>query len=101
MINRSGRIEKRRKSPFNLQKIEFWIEHKLCDWNLTFKYLGEPEKSDVTGRYYWENTFEFYVTWAVKSENQLMKMFNKTKIEEVYEKGEWKQPILSLDPNED
>ena len=95
--------EARRQSPFNLQQIEFWIEHLLCDWKLTFKYLGKPEQSLIgatKGRYYWENTFEFYVTWAVKQENQLMKLLNKTKIEEKYEKGQWEQPVLSLDPNE-
>jgi hypothetical protein len=29
-----------------------------------------------------------------------MKLLNKTKIEDKYEKGQWKQPVLSLDPNE-
>ena len=43
-----GDISKRRKSPFNLQRVEFWIDHKLCDWNLTFKYTGVPVKQTFT-----------------------------------------------------
>jgi hypothetical protein len=72
----------------------------MHDWNLKFQYSGSPQKSDFSGRYYWENNFSFEVVWNIQSENQLMKMFNKTKINNTYEKGEWKQPVLSLDPDQ-
>ncbi len=97
-------IEKRRKSPFNLQEINVKLEHLLCDWKLTFEYIGKAEKEfkdgEETGRYEWNNRFEFYVTWAVKQKNQLMGLLNKTKLEHKYEKDEWQQPVISLDPNE-
>ena len=102
--NDKSAIQRRRDSPFKLAYIEASLDHKLCDWKLTFKYTGRPEEAvingQLTGRYNWENTFEFYVTWAVTQKNQLLKLFNKTKINEKYEKGEWVQPVLSLDPNE-
>jgi|GEM_PF-2033347 len=108
-------LQRRRESPFNLQKIEFWIQHAICDWDLTFKYEGQPVVSTITGRYNWENTFEFSVSWGDKSKkklrkNQLMKMLNKSKVDAVYNyydqdrgvwTGEWKQPVLSLDPDEE
>jgi hypothetical protein len=93
-------IDDRRKSNFKLKSIIFSVEHKLHDWNLKFQYTGLPQKSDFSGRYYWENNFSFEVVWNIQSENQLMKMFNKTKINNTYEKGEWKQPVLSLDPDQ-
>ena len=99
-----GDIEKRRKSPFNLQEINFRLDHLLCDWKLTFEYIGKPEKvyknGEDTGIYDWNNRFEFYVTWAVKQKNQLMGLLNKTKLEHKFEKDQWQQPVISLDPNE-
>lgn len=96
--------EKRRKSNFNLQEINVKIEHLLCDWKLTFQYIGNPEKvienGIETNRYEWNNKFEFYVTWAIKQKNQLMGLLNKTKLEHKYEKDQWQQPVISLDPNE-
>lgn len=94
-------IERRRTSPFNLKTINFWIEHNLIDWKLRFEYSGKPEKSIVSGRFNWENTFTFMVTWNMDTDNQLMKMFRKTNLDAKYEKGQFEQPILSLDPDED
>lgn len=94
-------INKRKSSNFNIQEIVVSIDHNLHDWNLKFEYIGKPEKVVNVNRYYWENTFTFLVTWKISSENQLLKMFNKTKINERYEKGEWKQRDLSLDPSKD
>ncbi|HOL57789.1 MAG TPA: hypothetical protein PLD75_09555 [Spirochaetota bacterium] len=92
---------KRKSSNFNVQEVVVSIDHNLHDWNLKFEYIGKPEKATNINRYYWENTFTFLVTWKIGSDNQLLKMFNKTKINERYEKGEWKQRDLSLDPSKD
>ncbi|MBN2544340.1 MAG: hypothetical protein JXB50_01000 [Spirochaetes bacterium] len=98
--------EKRRKANFKLKRITFSIEHYICDWKMEFLYIGEPVKEDK--KYTWENMFEFHVTWRVQTKNQLIKMFNKTKVNAVYNRdennystGEWQQPILSLDPDEE
>jgi hypothetical protein len=106
-------ISARRKSPFNLQLIKVTLNHSICDWTLSFTYIGAPKLSlvqgtDTTrGRYNWENYFSFAITWGIDTKNQLMNLFNKTKVNAVYnyEKdnrwtGEWKQPDISLDPNE-
>lgn len=90
----------RRESSFNLQKILFSMEHKLHDWSFYFEYSGKPEKDYTGKKYIWENTFIFQVKWQIDSKNQLMKLFNKTKMDEKYEKGEWVQPTMSLDLNE-
>ncbi|MCK4797855.1 MAG: hypothetical protein KAT05_10755, partial [Spirochaetes bacterium] len=93
-------IQLRRDSPFNLSLVVFSITHKLCDWELNFKYMGQPEKDSNTNKYNWENTFEFTVEWKIDTKNQLMKMFNKSNIKEVYQRGEWEQPVVSLDPDD-
>ncbi len=92
-------IEKRRSTNFKLDTILVKLEHNLHDWQLVFTYMGQQERRDNAKKYYWENTFKFEVVWKLDSENQLMKMFNKTKVSSSYEKGEWKQPVLSLDPD--
>ncbi|OHD10462.1 MAG: hypothetical protein A2086_11795 [Spirochaetes bacterium GWD1_27_9] len=94
-----AKIEDRTSSPFKLKNIVFWVEHNLHDWKLRFEYSGRPEVNTNTKRYYWENTFKFLIEWKLDSKNQLIKMFNKTKVNSIYEKGEWKQPLLSLDPD--
>jgi len=93
-------INKRKSSNFNLQEITVSVEHNLHDFTLIFQYIGKPEKPDNVNRFYWENTFTFAVTWKIDSENQLLKMFNKTKIDEKYEKGKWKNRNLSLEAEE-
>lgn len=98
--------DKRRRANFKLKSVSFTLEHLLCDWKLQFIYTGSPVKND--NRYTWESIFEFYVTWQMSSKNQLMKMFNKSKLNAVYNRdennnstGEWRQPILSLDPDQE
>ncbi|HNZ26701.1 MAG TPA: hypothetical protein PLG34_09570 [Spirochaetota bacterium] len=95
-----GDINKRKSSNFNLQEIAVSVEHNLHDWTLIFQYVGKPEKPDNVNRFYWENTFTFAVNWKIDSENQLLKMFNKTKVDEKYEKGKWKNRNLSLEAEE-
>ena len=90
-------IRSRKESSFKLKEIGVSLTHKLHDWFLTFSYKGSPEKNSTTNRYNWNNIFTFTVEWKLESENQLMKMFNKTKVNSSYTKGEWQQPILSLD----
>lgn len=88
--------DERRESNFNLQSIGFSISHKLHDWNLFFSYKGKPEKDYSGKRYTWENQFIFQITWNIDSQNQLMKLFDKTQIDETYENGEWKERELNL-----
>ena len=90
----------RRESDFNLQKIEFSLAHKLHDWALYFEYSGAPTKDSTGKKYIWENTFIFQVTWQIDSKNQLMKLFNKTKVDQKYQEGEWVQPSMSMELEE-
>jgi len=92
-------IDKRRQTNFKLDSILVRLEHNLHDWQLSFTYIGQQERRENAKKYYWENTFRFEIAWKLNTENQLMKMFNKTKVSSNYEKGEWKQPVLSLDPD--
>ncbi|MBP5705734.1 MAG: hypothetical protein J6W76_00495, partial [Spirochaetales bacterium] len=93
-------ISERKRSNFNLQEINVTVSHSIHDWDLTFSYLGQPQKTaDSDGKNatnYWENTFTFAVKWKFNSSNQLMNMFKKTDLEDKYEKGEWKARNLSL-----
>lgn len=90
----------RRESDFNLQKIEVSLAHKLHDWALYFEYSGAPTKDSTGKKYIWENTFIFQVTWQIDSKNQLMKLFNKTKVDQKYKEGEWVQPSMSMELDE-
>ena len=90
----------RRESDFNLQKIEVSLAHKLHDWALYFEYSGAPTKDSTGKKYIWENTFIFQVTWQIDSKNQLMKLFNKTKVDQKYQEGEWVQPSMSMELDE-
>ncbi|HPO50393.1 MAG TPA: hypothetical protein PLO89_08735, partial [Spirochaetota bacterium] len=87
----------RKESAFKLKEISVSVTHKLHDWLLSFSYKGYPEKNTTTNRYNWDNVFTFTVEWKLDSENQLMKMFNKTKLNSSYSKGEWQQPVVNLD----
>ena len=93
-------ISERKRSNFNLQEINVTVSHSIHDWDVTFSYLGQPQKtSDSDGKNatnYWENTFTFAVKWKFNSSNQLMNMFKKTDLEDKYEKGEWQARNLSL-----
>ncbi|HOV12974.1 MAG TPA: hypothetical protein PK771_01715, partial [Spirochaetota bacterium] len=90
-------IRIRKESSFKLKEISVSITHKIHDWFLSFSYRGFPEKNSITNRFNWDNVFTFSVEWKLESENQLMKMFNKTKLNGSYSKGEWQQPVVSLD----
>ncbi len=98
-----GNIQDRQDSNFNLQTIKFFINHNLHDWQFYFEYSGSSVLNEQTRRYYWENTFKLTVSWKISqgedgaSGNQLMDMFNKTEINELYEKGEWQQRDFSFD----
>ena len=92
--------EDRVKSAFNLQSISFSIEHKLHDWILYFDYSGKPERNYTGNKYVWDNTFSFKISWNIDSKNQLMKLFNKSKVDDKYEKGSWRQRSMSLDFDE-
>ena len=100
-------INARRSSPFDMQSITFSLTHLLSDWVLKFTYEGkplavvDPTTNTPTGRFNWENTFTFEISWQLKTKNQLMKMLNKTKIDDIYQSGQWQQPAISLDPNAD
>ncbi|MCG8569527.1 MAG: hypothetical protein MJB14_05260 [Spirochaetes bacterium] len=87
----------RQKSDFNLEKIYVSVNHGLHDWNLSFEYIGEPTQDTIRNKFVWENTFVFQIIWKISSTNQLMKLLNKTKVDEKYEAGQWRQPIISLD----
>jgi lipopolysaccharide assembly outer membrane protein LptD (OstA) len=89
----------RKKSNFKLKEIKVSVSHGLHDWLLSFQYSGASQQDTSTKKYYWENTFQFEVSWKLDSTNKLMKMFNKTKVNTTYEKGEFDQPVLSLDPD--
>lgn len=95
-----AREQDRIDSAFNLQSVFFSVEHNLHDWLLYFEYSGKPERDYSGSKYVWDNTFTFQISWNIDSDNQLMKLFNKSKVDEKYEKGIWRQPSMSLDFNE-